>query len=276
MQKFNQKVAVITGAASGIGCALAQECVSQGIAVVLADINHRSLLVLTEKFKSQGGRAIAVVTDVSQSDQVDALAEAAYEKFGQVDLLFNNAGVLLSGFSWEYSVADWKWILDVNLMGVVNGLHSFVPRMLAQNTEGHIVNTSSQAGLLSSPLMGPYAASKHAVVALTETLYFELALLGAKIHTSVLCPGAIDTDIMAADSARSVESSISMEVTGNIRNFLNKGVATGMSPQCCAERVFESIRNRQFWVFTDDEFIKEYRKRADSVIDSSNPREYYA
>lgn len=275
-QNFHNKVAVITGAASGIGCSLARECASRGISIVLADINRVRLFKLSDDLQSRGASIVAVVTDVSKPDQVEGLADAAYAAFGEVNMLFNNAGVLLSGLSWEYSSEDWDWILDINLKGVVNGLHSFLPRMLAQDTEGYVVNTSSQAGLVASPLMAPYAASKHAVIALTETLFFELALLGAKIHTSVLCPGAIATDIMLSDQGRVQESIVSNEELAEIKGFLANGVQTGMSPESVAKRVFESLLNKHFWIFTDEDFKNEFRKRADSVLRSSNPQTYYS
>lgn len=272
MQDFNDKVAVITGAASGIGRALASHCVTRGMSVVLADINQQALDQLRQEFSGQGAKVLAVLTDVADPSAVDALADQAYREFGQVDLLFNNAGVLISGFSWERSVEDWQWILNINVMGVVHGIRSFVPRMLAQNTEAHIVNTSSLAGLLAAPLMGPYTVSKQAVVALTETLHYELESIGAKLRASVLCPGPIATDIAGSGSDREGVSIISEEANQQLMGFLTDGIAAGLAPTDCAQLVFKAIEQRQFWIFTHEDFKPEYQRRVASVINNVNPQ----
>jgi NAD(P)-dependent dehydrogenase (short-subunit alcohol dehydrogenase family) len=242
MQLFTHKVAVITGAASGIGLGLAQHCAHEGMHLVLADKNAAQLNKVCDQLRYNGTRAIAVTTDVSSPDALDHLADSAYSEYGQVDLLVNNAGVLINGFSWERSIADWQWILNINLMGVVHGLHSFVPRMLEQNTPAHIVNVSSVAGLLAAPLMGPYTVSKQAVVALSETLHYELASLNAKLQTSVVCPGPISTIIADSGSSHPATSQISEEANQQLMSFLKAGVAEGISPADCARIVFEGIR----------------------------------
>jgi NAD(P)-dependent dehydrogenase (short-subunit alcohol dehydrogenase family) len=271
MRAFKGKVAVITGAASGIGAALARQCAKEGMSVVLADIHQDALDLLSAELKCQGCGVLAVHTNVAEPESVEALAKSAYEAFKQVDLLFNNAGVLISGFSWERSVEDWQWILNINLMGTVHGIRSFVPKMLAQNTEGHIVNTSSLAGLLAAPLMGPYTVAKQAVVALTETLHYELSSIDAQIKTSVLCPGPIATAIADSGDHRKGESNVSNEASDQLTGFLKRGIAEGMAPSACAEIVFDAIRNEQFWIFTHEDFKGEYRRRVDAVLDGSNP-----
>ncbi|WP_101759708.1 SDR family NAD(P)-dependent oxidoreductase [Oceanicoccus sp. KOV_DT_Chl] len=271
MQEFKGKVAVITGAASGIGYALAKQGAGLGMSLVLADINQQRLDELREELSAQGANVLVMKTDVSKPEALDALADAAYQRFGQVDVLFNNAGVLISGFSWERSVADWRWILDINLMGVVHGIRSFVPRMLAQGTEGHIVNTSSLAGLLAAPLMGPYTVSKQAVVALTETLHYELQSIGAQLSVSVLCPGPIATDIAQSGQSREIKSAVSDQANDQLMGFLTDGIAAGMSAAECAERVFAAIQVRQFWIFTHEDFKPEYQQRMDKIIASQNP-----
>jgi NAD(P)-dependent dehydrogenase (short-subunit alcohol dehydrogenase family) len=271
MQVFKDKVAVITGAASGIGSALANQCAAQGMKVVLADIDQASLDRLCDSLGKTGAETLAVRTDVADPAAVEALAEQAYQRFGQVDLLFNNAGVLISGFSWERSVEDWQWILNINLMGVVHGIRSFVPRMLAQGTAAHIVNTSSLAGLLASPLMGPYTVGKQAVVALTETLHYELQSINANVHASVLCPGPIATDIAGSGEQRDFDSAVSTEANTRLMGMLNDGIAAGMPPAECAVRVFEAIRQQQFWIFTHEDFKAAYKLRVDTVINNSNP-----
>lgn len=271
MQNFKGKTAVITGAASGIGEAVALHCVQEGMSVVLADMNEAKLQDLRDDCVSKGAQALAVVTDVSSPEAVEALAVKAYQHFGQVDLLFNNAGVLISGFSWERSVQDWEWILKVNLMGVVHGISSFVPRMLAQDSEAHIVNTSSLAGLLAAPLMGPYTVTKQAVLALTETLHYELASINAKVKASVLCPGPIATDIASSGAERKMTSQIPGQANEQLMGFLSAGIAGGMSPAECATLVFEAIRREQFWIFTHEDFKPEYQRRTESVLSNSNP-----
>ena len=271
MLEFGDKVAVITGAASGIGLGLARHCAREGMHVVVADLNGGQLQNLADEMVATGARAIALTTDVSSPEALEALANAAYSEFGQVDLLVNNAGVLISGFSWERSIEDWQWILNINLMGVVHGLHSFVPRMIAQDTPGHIVNISSLAGLLASPLMGPYTVSKQAVVALTETLHYELASLNAKLKTSVVCPGPISTGIAHSGNGRPASSKISEEANQQVRAFLKMGIEQGVSPEECARKIFEGIRDEQFWIFTHEDFKTAYKSRADTVIESTNP-----
>ena len=165
MQDFNDKVAVITGAASGIGSGLANRAASEGMRLVIADVNEAALAAMTKSLAESGARVLSRVCDVSRYDEVEALAQAAWEQYGQVDVLFNNAGVLISGFSWERSLEDWQWIMGVNFWGVLHGIKAFVPRMIEGGGEGHIVNTSSLAGLLAAPLMGPYTVGKQAVLA---------------------------------------------------------------------------------------------------------------
>ncbi|MEH6570901.1 MAG: SDR family NAD(P)-dependent oxidoreductase [Halioglobus sp.] len=271
MQDFNNKVAVITGAASGIGQGLARHCASEGMRIVLSDLNEAALHSLAEELVATGCQLIAVVTDVSRPQALENLADAAYAEFGQVDLLINNAGVLISGYSWERPIEDWQWILNINLMGVVHGLHSFVPRMLAQKTPGHIVNTSSLAGLLAAPLMGPYTVSKHAVVALTETLHYELASIDAQLKVSVVCPGPIATGIAGSGGQRQVGSPPGDKATEQLMGFLSAGIAQGMSPADCAERIFQGIREEKFWIFTHEDFKASYQCRTDSVMHNINP-----
>ena len=186
------KVAVITGAASGIGAGLAKQAVARGMKVVLADRDQAGL----EKVAAElGEQALAVVTDVTSQASLDALADKAYAAFGQVDLLFNNAGVLTTGNSWEISDAKWQQAWQVNVNGIVNGLRAFVPRLLKADRAARIINTASVGGFLPSPLMAPYSATKFAVVALTESLANELATLNPLIQVSLLAPGPVKTAI---------------------------------------------------------------------------------
>ncbi len=271
MREFRGGVAVVTGAAGGIGLGLVNQCLAEGMKVVLADLQQDPLHKLAAELTAAGASVVAVPTDVAKGEAVAALADAAFAEYGRVDLLFNNAGVLLSGFSWERSSADWQWILDINLMGVVHGIHSFVPRMLAQNSPGHIVNTSSVAGLRASPLMGPYTVGKQAVIALTETLHYELQSVGALLKTSVLCPGPVATGIADSGAGHDLSLTASSAANDQLRGFLRAGIAAGISPADCAGKVFQAIREEQFWIFTHDEFKPGYQARCASVLANANP-----
>ena len=263
MNEFAGKVAVVTGAASGIGEGLARHCAGEGMKVVLADVNAERVEALASELGAEWR-----ITDVSKAEELEALADFAFDQFGQVDLLFNNAGVLISGTTWDVPLKDWRWILDINLMGVLHGVQAFVPRMLAQGTAGHIVNTSSLAGLLAAPLMGPYTVGKQAVLALTETLHYELQQ--SPIGVSALCPGPIATAIAASGESRDAQAEQS-EGQKQLMQFLNDGISQGMSPAACAELVFDAIRKDQFWIFTHEDFKPEYRRRIDELIANRNP-----
>ena len=202
MKEFQGKVAVVTGAASGIGRALAERCAKEEMKVVLADIEEQALMQASRDLAAQGAQVLAVPTDVSQAGEVETLARKAFETYSAVHLLFNNAGVGAGKSAWESSLADWEWVLGVNLWGVIHGIHFFVPRMLEQRSEGHIVNTASMAGLTYGPGQSIYKVSKHGVVSLSETLYYELALRGASLKVSVLCPGLVSTNILDAQRNR--------------------------------------------------------------------------
>jgi len=264
MQRLDGQVAVITGAASGIGLAFARHAQSLGCKLVLADVDAAALHQLSREFA--GG--LTQVVDVSNAQQVEALAQAAYEHFGRVDLLFNNAGIMVNGFSWQLSAAQWQRVLSINLMGVVHGITSFVPRMLTQRRAAHIVNSSSLAGLLTAPLMGPYGASKHAVVAISETLQYELQSINAQIGVSVLCPAQVATNIMqAADAA-----GISDVATSQLNQFLRSGIDAGMTPAQVAEQVFAVVAQKKFWIFTHPDFKPAYTQKCEALVAERNPQ----
>lgn len=195
MDSFSGKTAVVTGAASGIGRALVDKCLAEGMNVVLADVEHEALNRTLEELKHAGSRVIGVQTDVARAEELDRLAEATLRAFGAVHLLFNNAGVGAGGTAWESSLADWTWVIGVNLWGVIHGIRSFVPIMLAQNEPGYIVNTASIAGLVKGHHSASYATTKHAVVALSEQLAVEFGRTGAMLKVAVLCPSWVNTRI---------------------------------------------------------------------------------
>src|ERR1700733_12240230 len=196
MLEFRDKVAVVTGAASGIGRAIAERCAAEGMSVVLADIEEPALLETAKSMADSGVRLLPYRLDVSSAAEVEALAATVYKQFGAVHLLFKNAGVAPEGMAaWSQTLDTWRWVIDVNLYGVIHGIRSFVPRMLAGGEEGHVVNTASVAGLMAGPMISPYFATKHAVVGLSESLYLELAMAKARLSASVLCPAFVKTKI---------------------------------------------------------------------------------
>jgi NAD(P)-dependent dehydrogenase (short-subunit alcohol dehydrogenase family) len=277
MKNFQDKVAVVTGAASGIGRALARKSAQEGMKVVLADVEENALKQAEEELKASGAEVLAVRTDVSQAADVERLAQQAFATYGAVHLLCNNAGVSAGTTVWESSLADWQWVLGVNLWGVIYGIHFFVPRMLAQDNEGHIVNTASAAGLISSARLGIYKASKHGVVTLTETLALELAARGAKLNASVLCPGFVNTRIMDAERNRPQalqnapeEQHLSPEMPAMIeagRQF----VQAGMAPSQVAEIVFDAIRQEKFYIFTHATTKQLVQVRMEDILQERMP-----
>src|SRR5438067_2268497 len=204
MKDLKGKVAVVTGGASGIGNGMATRFAEEGMKVVLADVEEGPLADAEKKLTDAGATVLAVPTDVSKGDQMDALAAKTFETFGTAHVVCNNAGVATGGPMWQLTEADWQWVLGVNLWGVIHGVRVFAGRLVEQG-EGHIVNTASIAGLTSAPLMGPYDVSKHGVVTLSETLASELALHGSPVKVSVLCPGWVNTRIHEADRNRPSE-----------------------------------------------------------------------
>ncbi|NIB41736.1 SDR family NAD(P)-dependent oxidoreductase [Pseudomaricurvus alkylphenolicus] len=274
MNQWNNKVAVITGAASGIGSGLARYAAKQGMRVIAADVDTQGLEALEKELKSQELSIITTVTDVSDPRAVEELAAAAFETYGKVNFLFNNAGVLVDGKSWERTVKDWQWCLNVNVMGVVNGIRSFVPRMLQQQAQGRVINTSSIGGLLrGGAFLGPYQGTKHFITAITETLYSELSQESAPVTASVLCPAEVATGIWNSDRLRSDEQSnpLGSEAEQQFRNLIAEGVAKGLSTDEFAARVFAGIEADKFWLLPQPEFKPAFQLRAESILNESNP-----
>ena len=277
MKEFRGKVAVITGAASGIGRGLAERCVQEGMKVVLADLDEAALAQTERELKDAGADVMAVRTDVSKSGDVDALARRALGAFGAVHLLFNNAGVGAGTTVWESTLADWQWVMGVNLWGVIHGVRTFVPLMLKQADECHIVNTASMAGLVSGPALGVYKVTKHGVVSLSETLCCELALMGAKIGVSVLCPGGVNTRIMDSERNRPAElqnasaSESAHPAVAQAEEMLRRLVETGLSPSQVAEAVFDAIRNERFYILTHADWKPLVQKRMNDILQDRNP-----
>ncbi len=256
MQEFDGKVAVVTGAASGIGRALAQKFASQGMKVALADIEADALEVLRKALSAEGHEVIAVRTDVSQADSVAQLAESTLEAFGKVHVVCNNAGVLAAGKSWEAPLSDYEWVFGVNQWGVIHGVRTFVPILLEQGEPAHVVNTASMAGVTNSPLAAAYYMSKHAVVALSETLYLELEMEEAPIGVSVLCPEIINTGIGRSERNRPLHLKRGDVDADPERDLIETAMRdlmpTGLDPSAMADRVVEAIRHSRFYIFSEE------------------------
>ena len=272
MRELRGKVAAVTGAASGIGRALAERFAREGMRVVLADVEEKPLAEARGAIAQLGGEAIAVTTDVSNRWQVEALARRAVEAFGTVHVLCNNAGVVAGGPTWALSQEDWDWVVGVNLFGVIHGVRAFVPRMIEQG-EGHVVNTASIAGLLSVPFSAPYCATKHAVVALSECLQHELAAVaGGKVKVSVVCPSWVKTNI--ADAARNRPRTPSRSKKGSalpqeatLNDFLRSSVSRGLEPADVADQVWSAMVQERFWVLTHPKTKKAVERHAHDLLD---------
>jgi NAD(P)-dependent dehydrogenase (short-subunit alcohol dehydrogenase family) len=275
MKDFKDRVAVVTGAASGIGRALSKIFLEAGMKVVLADIDGKRLKHTLDSFEDFGANLLGVPTDVSQARQVEALARKTLETFGAVHVLCNNAGVGYGGrSSWETSLEGWKWVLEVNLMGVVYGVHTFMPIMLDQNAEAHVVNTASIAGLIRNVFSITYGVSKHAVVALSESMHLELLSRNSKIKVSVLCPGPVSTDIFnSSERNRPANVPPPPELTAEEAFFLKvyrTYIERGLDPAEVARQVIEAIREERFYVITHD--YKSYiEARLKNVLAGENP-----
>lgn len=270
MQDFKNKVAVITGAGSGIGKAIALECARRKMRVVLADINLENLMQCENEFKKLNTTPIALVIDVSKEADIKRLAKATLDAYGAVHILFNNAGIPGPiGPIWEIDLAEFEHTMTCNLMGVVYGLREFIPLMLKQKDECHIVNTASGAGLHTGPNMSAYVASKHAIVALSEVLHFDLWQRDENIHVSLLCPGLVATSF--ADSLKAKETD-SKEVKELVNFFKTAMKAEGMSPSVIADLVFRAIERKQFYILSHIAQHKELIKnRMENILKEKNP-----
>jgi len=272
MQEFVDKVAVVTGAASGIGKALATRFASAGMRVVLVDIEREALAAAEAELRESGATTLAVPTDVTSADEVDALAQRTREAFGGVHLLCNNAGVAIAGPIWEHTIDDWQWVLGVNLWGVIHGIRTFVPIMLEQGEEAHVVNTASVAGLTSFQTMGVYNVTKHAVVTLSETLARDLDDAGAKIKVSVLCPGFVATKILDSDRNRPEALADGAErEPGEMEEIVRQVIATGMPPAEVAEHVHRAVRDERFYILTHPDYRAQVRERFDDIFENRMP-----
>ena len=276
MDDFSGKTAVITGAASGIGFAMAERFAGEGMRVVLADIEQAALDAAVARISATGAEALGVLTDVAKADDVAALAERARSEFGGIHIACNNAGVFAGGLLWEESLADYRWLMDVNVWGVIHGIRTFIPIMLEQDTECHLVNTASMAAVTVMPYAGIYHMTKHAVLALSEALFHELALSSEKVSVSVLCPELIKTGIATCERNRPAEYSkpgdvLETDARQLVMDSINEGVASGIDPSVLADRVVRAIRSGTFYILSEDGWRETANQRMEDIRTGSNP-----
>jgi len=275
VKNFRDRVAVVTGAASGIGLAPAERFAGEGMKVVMADIEAGALATASDRLRRKGAAILATRVDVSRPEDVERLADETYDAFGAAHVVCNNAGVAVIGAVHEHTLADWQWVINVNLWGVIHGVHTFLPRMLAGGDEGHFVNTASMAGLTTAPFMSVYDVTKHGVVALSESMYKELTATGAPIGVSVVCPGLIDTNIMR--SSRNRPESLAEEgkagpMAQAFGQALSDRLAGGYPPSEVAEQVIAGIRDGRFYIVPAQPEVKgNIAIRAQDLLELRNP-----
>jgi NAD(P)-dependent dehydrogenase (short-subunit alcohol dehydrogenase family) len=274
MQEFEGRTAAVTGAGSGIGRALALAFAGEGMRVALADLERDALdetaAIIGRSYP--GTEVLSSTCDVSRAEQVQALADAVFERWGEVHVLCNNAGVFVGGVIWDRPAEDFEFVLGANLWGILHGIRSFVPRMIAQGTEGHVVNTSSVAGVFGAPFEAPYAVSKFAAFAATESLAQDLLATGSLIKASVLCPGMINTNIVESDRNR--PDTLATEFTEDqkfVTGYLADAVARGMEPAEVARMVIAAIRAETFLIFTHDSYPPQLVERTATLAAGGLP-----
>ncbi len=273
MEDLREKVAVVTGGASGIGLGMCERFAAEGMKLVLADVEAARLEAEVKRLSSEGADAIGVRCDVRDPDDVRALAERTLSRFGAVHVICNNAGVAPAGPMLETTPADWRWIVDVNVMGVAYGVTTFGP-ILVEAGEGHIVNTASEAGLVSSAMLGMYTATKHAVVGMTESLRRELE--GSGVGVSCLCPNLVSTKIFQSERNRDDGAGMTGRQTATLASLREVISSTGISPAQVADDVVDAIRRDRFWIFTHDVTAPAAGVRFADIEAGRNPSDPYA
>lgn len=285
MKHFHGGTAVITGAASGFGFEVSRQAASLGMNIVMADIQGDALTRAAAQVSALGVHVLPYAIDVAQARAVEDLGQATLERFGPPSIVFNNAGVSGAGLVWETTARDWEWVLGVNLMGVVHGIRVFTPMMLQAAARdpayrGHIINTASVAGFMAAPNMGVYTVSKHAVVALSETLYHDLRLVTGQVHASVLCPSYVPTGIAHSARHRPADMTDRTPQTRSQRigrAMASKAVAAGTGTAAMvADAVFDAIREERFYIHTHAHALAGVRTRFDDVLDGRNPTDPFA
>jgi len=273
--------AVITGAASGFGLELARLCAKRGMNIVAADVQADALARAEQELAGLGAPVLPLKLDVSRAAEVEAMAAATVERFGVPHLVFNNAGVGAGGLIWEHTLADWEWVLGVNLMGVAHGVRVFTPLMLEAADrdpayEGHVINTASMAGLVNPPNMGVYNVSKHAVVSISETLYQDLSLVSEQVHAHVLCPFFVATGIGQSGRNRPTElSNASTRPTQSqliAQAMTDKAVNSGkVTAAMVAQFVIDAVRDDRFYIYSHPKALGSVQTRLEDVMQQRNP-----
>lgn len=284
LNSWQGRTAVITGAGSGFGLEVARIAAGRGMNLVLVDVQADALERARQEFESLGVAVLAQRVDVSDAEAMDALGAAVQARFGAPHFVFNNAGVASGGLVWESTVADWTWVLGVNLWGVVHGVRVFTPMMLAAaqadpSFQGHIVNTASMAGLLTPPNMGVYNVSKHAVVALSETLYQDLSLVTDQVGASVLCPYFVPTGISQSERNRPGVLSGGQPTRSQLigQAMSDKAVSSGkVTAAEVAQRVFDAMADGQFYIYSHPKALGNVRTRMQAIVDGVNPPDPFA
>jgi NAD(P)-dependent dehydrogenase (short-subunit alcohol dehydrogenase family) len=284
MRSFQGRTAVITGAASGFGLEVSRLAAAKGMNVVMADVQDDALAKAAAEITAAGAQVVALRADVSRLADVQAIAAATVARFGAPHFVFNNAGIALGGLIWETSLEDWSWLLGVNLMGVVHGVHVFTPLMLAAakadaGYEGHIVNTASMAGLLNPPNSGVYNVSKHAVVSLSETLYHDLHLVTDQVSASVLCPYFVPTGIAHSDRNRPASAKAEPLTRSQLiaQQMSDKAVSSGkVSAATIAQFVFDALAEDRFYIYSHPHALGGVRSRMDDITSGTNPSDPFA
>jgi NAD(P)-dependent dehydrogenase (short-subunit alcohol dehydrogenase family) len=270
-----RKVAVVTGAASGIGRGIAEEAGRRGMTVVLLDVDERPLGETEAAFRERQMQVESRRLDVTDEKAVEALAAELFERHGQVDYLFNNAGVLAGGHSWDRSVDEWRWTFEVNVMGVVNGVRAFVPRMIAAGRPAWVVNTASIGGLRAAPMMAPYCASKFAVVGMTEAMEYEFRLMGLPLKAAVLCPGVVNTGIWDSERVRPDKFADHGEAwDDSTKEFFDRMVANnevGLLPEAVGRYVFQALDEDRFYLLPNPDWMSRVKHRVDILYAGGRP-----
>jgi len=281
---FKGKTAVLTGAGSGFGLECARLGAKLGMNLVLVDVQQDALDKAEAEMKAAGAQVLSFKLDVSSAAQMEAMGQAVFERFGAPHFVFNNAGVGAGGLIWENSLKDWEWVMGVNVMGVVHGVRIFTPMMLEAaakdpSWQGHIVNTASMAGLLNPPNMGVYNVSKHAVVALSETLYQDLGLVTDQVGASVLCPFFVATGIGMSHRNRPADLAAGKPTKSQMIQQAMTGKAVGsgkVTAADVAQLVFDAIANNQFYIYSHPKAIHSVQTRLEDVLQARNPTDPFA